>query len=1282
MPISDLEKGNKMETNSILNKMLFLFTVLFQVVSLSIPLVATAETDAPDLAAWLTEHPLISQTIRWQDSNGTKVYADWSEAQKADLLEMYQKVWNGQPLGLTDPPPNMLDLEDGARFTTVLSKDHAWSLFLALVAYGFAVETGERVPWSLTEYSQEELLELFDGSKMFSRKHDMEGYEVIYFGMPAPPDFSFQFLSDNNMIAQDRLQTIGNLLTWCRYKMTHFTGWFTAKNAEDHWQYRGVTPISRVISGTTFYSDFWNAELFSHYTGGCWGTTAFLREVLRVVNIPVKNAPAGGHALPYFISESKYLSHGDDPYNWNIRSSSIPIEELFIDQATYNAWYGPNIPSEKQRQNVGRQSDELDKHWHPDMYWVNTEAGTLHRLPQMDATPAPFVPSVQNATSLAVDVAGSKVYWTEKMSSRTGRIRRANFDGTNIQEIKSLTSVPLAIAIDTSNKKIYVTNPYGKVQRLNIDGSNFEPNLITDLESPQNLALHAGKVYWTEAAKHIRRANFDGTNVETVVSATVSVDDIAFWGRSLFWTERTNENSGKIKRAYLNGDNIQTIVTLMSIPHSIGVDDMHFDFDGHKVLIYWTNSRGKMQRANTEGKNVQNIITGLTAPKDLALVYNPRPVLPESYRPPIYWINTQAGTLHRLTGSLVEHFVPSARNVTSLAADIAGGKVYWTEKTSHNTGKIRRANFDGTNIKDVKSFDGVPHGMAIDAENKKIYVTNSLGKIQRMNFDGSSFQPNLVKSLVNPKDIALSVVGGKVYWTEDSRRIRRANLDGSNIQTITTVSGPTGSIVVAGDKLYWTEKPNKYDGYIKRAFLDGKKVERLGSFISPLVGIAVDTKENKIYWTDELGKINSGHFPISSGESKQRYLPISSGRTLVTGLTAPGSLVLGGDMPEIPMPEFQHPAMYWTGRTNGTLHRFAGSGVENLLPNIRNVTGLAVDVAEEKIYWVEKTTNRTGKIQRANLNGSNVELVKSLTSAPHGIAIDTTHNKLYITNSWGKIQRLNFDGSNFETDLITGLNTLKNIVLDIDGGKLYWTEKTSNRTGKIQRANLNGSNVELVKSLSSVPLSLAIDSANRKLYLTNSWGKIQRLNFDGSNFETDFITGLEFPEGIAVDVYSGKIYWTETDGINCASLNGENIQNIVMGLSAPANIVLGIAQTHTSIAAAPVAFVAPIDETQLYPNYPNPFNPETWIPYQLSKHADVTLCIYSVNGTVVRTLALGHQPPGIYHSKSRAAYWDGKNDVGEPVASGIYFYTLSTESTRDSVTAGEFTATRKMLIRK
>ena len=97
------------------------------------------------------------------------------------------------------------------------------------------------------------------------------------------------------------------------------------------------------------------------------------------------------------------------------------------------------------------------------------------------------------------------------------------------------------------------------------------------------------------------------------------------------------------------------------------------------------------------------------------------------------------------------------------------------------------------------------------------------------------------------------------------------------------------------------------------------------------------------------------------------------------------------------------------------------------------------------------------------------------------------------------------------------------------------------------------------------------------------------------------------------------------------------------------------------------------EKTALHANYPNPFNPETWIPYQLAAPAEVMLTIYDMRGGVVRRLEMRHQAAGVYQSRSRAAYWDGRNGRGESVASGLYFYTLR---------ADNFTATRRMLIKK
>ena len=106
------------------------------------------------------------------------------------------------------------------------------------------------------------------------------------------------------------------------------------------------------------------------------------------------------------------------------------------------------------------------------------------------------------------------------------------------------------------------------------------------------------------------------------------------------------------------------------------------------------------------------------------------------------------------------------------------------------------------------------------------------------------------------------------------------------------------------------------------------------------------------------------------------------------------------------------------------------------------------------------------------------------------------------------------------------------------------------------------------------------------------------------------------------------------------------------------------------VASAPETY--PI-QTLLLPNYPNPFNPETWIPYILSEPTDVAISIYAIDGRCVRSLNLGYQDGGLHINRHQAAYWDGRNEYGEPVASGVYFYTLTTDT---------FTATQKMLIQK
>ena len=398
--------------------------------------------------------------------------------------------------------------------------------------------------------------------------------------------------------------------------------------------------------------------------------------------------------------------------------------------------------------------------------------------------------------------------------------------------------------------------------------------------------------------------------------------------------------------------------------------------------------------------------------------------------------------------------------------------------------------------------------------------------------------------------------------------------------------------------------------------------------------------------------------------------------------------------------------IYWT--EDNKIYQSLSDGTARKVVLIRagkRLGRLALDVSGRKIYWTEfPVSGGTTTLKRANLDGSGIENVVVNIGALTDLLLDTSNSKVYWAAIVGrfegnKIRRSNLNGSQIQ-DLVTDLNPadfarfelVEGLALDASGGKMYWTETVYERQadntlqitkkGKIQRSNLNGSRIEdLVTGLSS--RAIALDVFDGKLYWINNYAsEIQRANLDGSQVE-DLVSApnMETHFFLSLDVSSGKMYWGSSHIILRANLDGTEAE-ILYQVANPFNNIIGdivfAILPEDAVHAAPLttstmlATTAPT-KTSILPNYPNPFNPETWIPYQLAKPADVSVSIYSVDGKLVRTLTLGHQAAGIYQSKSRAAHWDGHNELGERVASGLYFYTF---------TAGDFTATRKMLIRK
>ena len=215
-------------------------------------------------------------------------------------------------------------------------------------------------------------------------------------------------------------------------------------------------------------------------------------------------------------------------------------------------------------------------------------------------------------------------------------------------------------------------------------------------------------------------------------------------------------------------------------------------------------------------------------------------------------------------------------------------------------------------------------------------------------------------------------------------------------------------------------------------------------------------------------------------------------------------------------------------------------------------TSVEPDTALSHLYWADANPD---KIQRANLDGSNIKDLLPGLETPVGIALDVTGGKMYWTDrDAGVVQRTNLDGSTTET-LITGLETPVGIALDMDGKKIYWTDRGA---GVVQRANLDGSNIETL---------VTGDARFRGHRFGCGWGqdildergryKIQRANLDGSNVET-LITRLETPVGIALDLEPRERYTGRTQGIvQRANLDGSNVETLIT-LETPVGIALDV----------------------------------------------------------------------------------------------------------------------------
>ena len=449
------------------------------------------------------------------------------------------------------------------------------------------------------------------------------------------------------------------------------------------------------------------------------------------------------------------------------------------------------------------------------------------------------------------------------------------------------------------------------------------------------------------------------------------------------------------------------------------------------------------------------------------------------------------------------------------------------------------------------------------------------------------------------------------------------SLVGTVLEQFVAAENVTG-IAIGGNKVYWTAETGESAGTINSANLDGSNAKELTAIKAIPASIAVDTNASKLYWTNSRGRIQSAN------------LDGSNITNVLQNLSVPQDIAVA------------RRNLYWTAFDVGT--NTGKIGIAN--PTVRGTpkyistgtdTPLNLAIGGNKVYWTEQTGESTGTINSANLNGTDVKQLAAIQAVPVGIAVDTARSKLYWTNSRGRIQSANLNGSGIR-NVVTGLGMPGDMVMSNSiKAPTEAPEKSTTAAAGKNKYDINGDGSVDSKDSDALIVAVAAGITDAK-YDVNGDGKVD----------------ISDVVAITANRSAGAASAPTLLGRKFTSVERDRLQDQIDLLVATHD--RSPATLKTLIYLQQLLAMARPEKTQLLANYPNPFNPETWIPYELATDTDVRITIYNAQGVVIRTLQLGQQSAGYYTDRERAAYWDGRNALGEQVASGVYYYQLETDT--------------------
>ncbi len=251
----------------------------------------------------------------------------------------------------------------------------------------------------------------------------------------------------------------------------------------------------------------------------------------------------------------------------------------------------------------------------PLMYWINTDTDKIESV-------APFEAVTQGVVSITVDAASGKIYWSEKGSSDS-TIKRANLDGTAVENLATLSTTPHYLFVDSANNRLYWADTLqNSIQSADLNGKNINTLIqeVGDDITSMALDVEGDKLYWGDAQYRIHCMNLDGTNVERLLTEGGTgwnpwIGSIAIVKGKIYWIEGISWylRNGKVHRANLDGTNVETLTHQLGSLISIAVDT-------GANMVYWTNSLGGIQQMDLSTGEVKAVVSGITSPGNLVLV--------------------------------------------------------------------------------------------------------------------------------------------------------------------------------------------------------------------------------------------------------------------------------------------------------------------------------------------------------------------------------------------------------------------------------------------------------------------------------------------------------------------------------------------------------------------------------------------------------------------------------------------------------------------------------------